>query len=558
MADFSIKATLKFCLIIIILYSCSFFLKSFSTTIIEAAGATCGNGVCQASLGEDSITCPADCGAPTPTPTPIPPTPTPIPPTPTPIPPTATPIPPTNTPVPPTDTPVPPTSTPTTGPSPTEGPSPTVTTVPTATTTLPPGVTPSATPTLAPNVTPSATPTLAPNVTPSVTPTPTTSTTTQTYYPTLSLFNQPASLSNQTTITLTGIAQITQGTIAAVEFSLDNNAWLNASASDGSFNSSTENFSLTLTSLNNGSHQLKLRAKSAAGIYTQDNQIVTVSFTIVTTPPEIVFNPISSIPTTNTNPTIEAEITSSVAQVVRAEVSLDNGLTWQLLKKDGNKYAFTFSNLDDGNYQVIIRVQDSAGNLITSSPQLMIIDNLPPVIGGSLYTLGPQILKPSEAGAIELVAGVKNKLIISMKGGVTQASAKIGSAVFPLQQYVGTNLWYADLDLKGETNELINIEALDGANNKTVRSIGKIKSNDYGKVIDKKTQQAITNASVTLYYFEQQSQEWYVWQAESFGQQNPQQTNANGQYSLMVPAGKYYLEVKADGFRSVQSEESIK
>ncbi len=55
----------------------------------------------------------ANCAAPTPTATPVPPTVTPVPPTATRVPPTATPAPPTATPVPPTATPVPPTATPT-------------------------------------------------------------------------------------------------------------------------------------------------------------------------------------------------------------------------------------------------------------------------------------------------------------------------------------------------------------------------------------------------------------------------------------------------------------
>src|SRR5258706_593595 len=89
--------------------------------------------------------------------------------------------------------------------------------------------------------------------------------------------------------------------------------------------------------------------------------------------------------------------TSDKSGVGAIDVSLDNGQNW--LSVSGftkgaltTTYSFTPSNLDDGNYLVIVRATDTKGNASLSRVETLIIDRLPPIIGSVLTSIGPQVL----------------------------------------------------------------------------------------------------------------------------------------------------------------------
>ncbi|BCX15169.1 MAG: hypothetical protein KatS3mg097_061 [Candidatus Parcubacteria bacterium] len=63
----------------------------------------------------------------------------------------------------------------------------------------------------------------------------------------------------------------------------------------------------------------------------------------------------------------------------------------------------------------------------------------------------------------------------------------------------------------------------------------------------------IANAKVTLYSFNYQKQSFEIWDAKKFLQTNPQFTDQSGNYSFLVPEGKYYLTVEADGYYPYKS-----
>jgi len=64
----------------------------------------------------------------------------------------------------------------------------------------------------------------------------------------------------------------------------------------------------------------------------------------------------------------------------------------------------------------------------------------------------------------------------------------------------------------------------------------------------------IANAVVSLYWQNQETQEYELWPAEEFLQKNPQVTDSTGKYSFLVPPGNYYLKVEAPGYLSYQSK----
>lgn len=65
----------------------------------------------------------------------------------------------------------------------------------------------------------------------------------------------------------------------------------------------------------------------------------------------------------------------------------------------------------------------------------------------------------------------------------------------------------------------------------------------------------IPQAEIILYFFNSQAEKFEIWQAGKYDQKNPQITDKTGQYSFLTPEGRYYLEVKTEGYKIYKSEE---
>lgn len=495
----------------------SFFLTIDQDTAYAVA---CGNGVCQASQGEDCSTCPADCGVcPTPTPTNTP-TPTPTS-TPTPVP-TSTPTP-TNVPTPtPTPTVVPgqPTSTPT--PTPTSGPTPT------------------------PTNTPTPTPTPVPTPTPTVSP----------IFPLVALNPFSQNPTNNPKLTFIGRAFIGQGTISSVEYSLNGSSWNEAKPTDKSFDSKDEKFSFTTSSLSNGTYTVKVRAKSNTGIVTQQTNYATETITVAATPPKVILENISTEPIANQTPTISGTVqVSQFAEIESIQISIDGGLTWNVIENKDKQFITILKKLEDGNYTIQVKAIDTAGNVGVSEKYLLIIDTIPPIIGSVILAIGPQILTPDANGKIRLVIGAPVTFIVSMKGGVISATLSTSdNTSYPLTSIAGTYLWKAEITPQQVGDEAITITASDGANNITNRQFQFLTVENSEVVYDSRTNKAIGNTQISVYDYDVSSKSWVLWDADAYGQKNPFITSGDGKYSFIIPPGQYYVEAKAKGYITLQTE----
>ncbi len=410
-----------------------------------------------------------------------------------------------------------------------------------------------ATPTPSPGPTATPGPGATPTPTPTSSPSSSSSTTSTTYYPSVTIDTYAQNPTNRTVLTLSGNATIEQGSIATIEYTTDNTNWV-TTTSDGSFNSKDEHFTFTTPRLSEGIYTIKVRAKSAAGITTSDDSYASQTITIATTPPDITLSTITPNPTKNQTPKLSGTTSAKLAPISKVEVSIDSGVSWQAAKRTGNSYNVTLEKLEDGNYQIRSRAIDSAGNIGYSTIETLIIDTIPPIIGGGMQSLGPQILTPDNEGKITIVAQTETTIAISMKGGVTSAEVTSDSESFPLKHMNGTAIWTGKiLFAKGGEKQLF-VSAIDGAGNTTKRQFNTLTIESSGVITDKKTNQPIDTAVISLFYYEAISQQWILWEAQSYGQQNPQVTDATGFYSFMVPPGTYYLHVHTPGFTDVQSE----
>jgi len=71
----------------------------------------------------------------------------------------------------------------------------------------------------------------------------------------------------------------------------------------------------------------------------------------------------------------------------------------------------------------------------------------------------------------------------------------------------------------------------------------------------KNSELRIMDATASLFWLNPANNNYELWPAGSFQQENPQVTDATGKYSFLVPPGKYYLKVETPGYKAYQSEE---
>jgi peroxiredoxin len=424
------------------------------------------------------------------------------------------------------------------------------TTPPTSPPTTPPTQPPQPTPTPGPGSTPTPTPGPGSTSTPSSdsgsssSSTDTSSTTN--YFPSVTVSGKGLNFS--------GTASISNGVIDSVEYSLDNGtSWKSTEAVDGKFDEISEDYRFSLGNIFTiGTYSVIVRGKSLANVYTQSSSFAKTDITI--SPPKVTLNKFLPNPTKDQTPTITGAVSSSYLSISKVEISLDSGRTWFTATLVGSKFNLTTKFLEDANYPVQARAFDISGNIGQSEIQTLIVDSIPPIIGGSIQYFGSQILTPDKDNLLRIVAGTESTIALSMKGGVTQAQVVTPEKSFDLTQTPGTNIWFGKMKFENEGEKEIKISAIDGAENKTERNLYPIQVEDFGNVVEEKTKSPIESATVSLYLFETSTKSWMLWDSTSYGQENSQKTPQNGSYSYMVPPGKYYIEIKAPGFVTTQSE----
>lgn len=243
--------------------------------------------------------------------------------------------------------------------------------------------------------------------------------------------------------------------------------------------------------------------------------------------------------------------------IAAVEYSTDNGKNWlpvdvlDGLGKSQARYGFTPLLAIDGDYIVLVRAFDGNGNTAFTSPQKVVIDQLPPSVGGIVTSLGAQSMRPNAAGAVNVLVGVDQRITLSTIGGATSVvvdatlrNTKAVTQSFSLTQMTDTGLWTGALHMQHAGSYDLSVRAVDGAGNSTSRALHAVVAEEPAVISDTKTGQPL-DATITVYYRDQDTQAWVLWDASSYGQTNPMRTSAAGAYSMYLPAGTYYLKASA-------------
>jgi Thiol-disulfide isomerase and thioredoxins len=255
-------------------------------------------------------------------------------------------------------------------------------------------------------------------------------------------------------------------------------------------------------------------------------------------------------------PEIAGKVTDNVG-VASIEYSIDGGANYlpvdeiSGLRSKSVVYSFQLLGLLDGNFKLKVRATDLSGNTAVSEEKTLVYDRLPPRVGGSIFSLGSQILQPDKNGDITALVGVNQKVTLSAVGGPTEikinAKCEITNAkceqgkVFNLSKNIDTGLWSGEVYFAEPGYYQLASSSIDGAGNKVEANFATVKVLPKGKVLfDDKP---LINATLKVFYFEPMTGQFTFWDAVAYGQNNPLITDDKGSYSLTLPPGKYYFQL---------------
>lgn len=247
----------------------------------------------------------------------------------------------------------------------------------------------------------------------------------------------------------------------------------------------------------------------------------------------------------STAPLIEGTVTDNKL-ISKIEYTFDEGKNWSIVDKvEGigeRRASFSFTPFlpGEGDYQIQVRATDDSENIATSPAQSLVLDRLPPEVGGSFLSVGPQILQPNSEGNFTTVVGLNPKLTFGAIGGATSIDLHMNDQVLPMMQNSQTRLWSTLLPLNTVGVYSLQVNAIDGAENKTSKTLGSISVLPNGVVTN--ANGPINGARVAVYYFDSHYGQFRLWNAQQYGQENPQLTDELGRYKLFLPSGTYYIQ----------------
>ena len=249
--------------------------------------------------------------------------------------------------------------------------------------------------------------------------------------------------------------------------------------------------------------------------------------------------------------------------VTRVDYSLDGGRNWlpARLSSPGAKqslFSFGLGKLEDGNYSLRLRAFDPSSNVGYSGFYELIIDQIPPVVGPGLFSTGAQTIMPF-GGRLYVLSGVEQRLTLPSIGGAVEMEAIASSSGqlsdlprFPLRRNNETNLWSGALKFDKAGDYTLAAQAVDGAGNRVREVLGSLSVLKDGQVLSPEGK-PLANAKVEVFYYDQTLQNFLSWDGSPFSQENPQVTDSAGLYKLVLPPGRYFLQISTPNLRLLRT-----
>lgn len=198
----------------------------------------------------------------------------------------------------------------------------------------------------------------------------------------------------------------------------------------------------------------------------------------------------------------------------------------------------------DGTYKIEVRAVDIFGNKSLIKEIKLVIDQIPPTIGGGTIKQGGLYLS-AENGRVKLLEKAKTEVMLYELGGSESVVLHIGEKHVSFQKIVGSNAWMAVFDL-AEGSYSSFVVAKDGAGKETTRKWLDFQVLPMGKILNGNNK---LKGEVRIFWRDPISRAFEPWFAKNYGQKNVELVNSDTGFGWIVPKGEYYLRFESSDDR---------
>lgn len=281
-----------------------------------------------------------------------------------------------------------------------------------------------------------------------------------------------------------------------------------------------------------------------------------------TEPPSITVGPLSRQSYAEA-PEITGEARDNVA-VARVDYSTDGGVNWlpvdrveQVSTGTGRRassspayvrFSFRPGVREDGNYEIVVRATDSSGNQRSSNTFALVLDRIPPRAAALVVAAGVQQVSSGPDGVLTLPIGLEYRVNAKLVGGPVWAQLVLETTgkrrVVALSARDG-GLWTGVLAIDRLGKLPVYLEARDGAGNQIRQLLSTLNVVEPLTVLVGGAPARNITAEVRRY--DEVEHRWSRWDAEPYGEANPQKTGQSGAVHMLLPSGTYHLHFSRPG-----------
>ncbi|MDX1607821.1 MAG: LamG-like jellyroll fold domain-containing protein [Candidatus Spechtbacterales bacterium] len=314
-----------------------------------------------------------------------------------------------------------------------------------------------------------------------------------------------------------------------------------------------ENFADTdynwnLSSLSSAQYQLRVIANDSLA-----TSFDTVSVFIDNIAPGGTFGLVGEEITNNPRPSFSGNAVDNFSGVEFVEYSFDGSNWFTALITSGyrtNNASFRFSHrfeLEDDSYDVRVRATDRSGNVGFIGTDSVQVETIPPRVGSYVLSHKGITLFP-EGDMFNVLVGAELKFKISLESDTTEATLRVGEQVLDLIKNPATSLWETTINTSTLGVKDMFVSASDFADNSILdKKIGMLNVREGASVL---TQAGNPIEGAVISVFTSQGRHW---QASEYDMSNPVLSDHLGHYSLLLPAGDFYLTVEKKGYNKIKT-----
>lgn len=265
----------------------------------------------------------------------------------------------------------------------------------------------------------------------------------------------------------------------------------------------------------------------------------------------------------NSNLTFSGTYSGSSSEVENIQYILESeflrgNLAEQEIELNGNNFSFDLLNLPSGDYDLQVLVTTETDT--TTSPVCeFVVDESEQdpgclIFGANEFILESQASPISDFGVISFVEDQPQEFFLESRCATEASVVNLDTTdVYPLEYDSDLKLWRGPIEFENEG--AFRLQGVTGSTSGVyTREINTAVVSRRSTIVDSKTNTPVTNAQITV--FEEDPDDpgtFELWDAQAYGFANPFEPLSNGEYSVVLPKGSYFLEITADGYLSSTS-----